>query len=172
MKPSVPRFTPLCGFVLILLMVPRRTRALSISAPECSLPGWEWTYNSMGQSPCVVSAYLQATCNGDFIMPPISGGAQYWGPDNRLDDPCRCNTVVYSLVSACEVCQGSQWVDWENWHNNCTVVEPATQFPNSVPPETRVPHWAYLNVTVTSHGILAITGSPLTQLHRTAAAGT
>ncbi|KAI0245120.1 hypothetical protein BJV78DRAFT_1268149, partial [Lactifluus subvellereus] len=77
-----------------------------IHAPDCS-PTWQWTSNSLGQNACIVAAYLMATCNGgsSSIAPPESGWS-YIGPSGVDDgDLCKCNTVTYSLLSACDACQ-------------------------------------------------------------------
>ena len=43
---------------------------------------------------------------------PLPQGDLYSGPDAGQDNLCQCNTVVYSLVSACGACQGSQWTQY------------------------------------------------------------
>lgn len=119
------------------------------------------TYNSLNQSPCKVAAYLQSTCFGGsecslacmstalspfaaFTVDPLPPGYQYAGPyvlDG--DDLCKCNTVTYSLLSACGACQEDLWtgyvlimlfytpvyesesvVSWSEWAANCTRVLP------------------------------------------------
>ncbi|KAI0246498.1 hypothetical protein BJV78DRAFT_148240 [Lactifluus subvellereus] len=107
------------------------------------------TSNSLGQSPCTVAAYLMATCNGgSFYMPPLEPGNSYPGPTGGDDgDLCKCNTVVYSLLSACDACQQEPWIDWLEYSLNCTNVMPVPSFPNPIPSGTRVPQWALLDVT-------------------------
>ncbi|KAI0265732.1 hypothetical protein BGY98DRAFT_958853, partial [Russula aff. rugulosa BPL654] len=64
------------------------------AAPDCS-SDWIWSFNSLGQNPCTVAAYMFSTCHaGSF-----TGG-----------DLCLCNTIAYSLLSACDGCKGSQWI--------------------------------------------------------------
>jgi len=117
-----------------------------ISFPNCST-GWEWSYNSLNQNPCNVAAYLEASCNGgQFNIQPLPSGRMY-APNTTEGASCECNTVVYSLVSACAACQGSTWVLWSGWSVNCSNVWPST-YPNPIPGGTRVPHWAYLDVVV------------------------
>ncbi|THH17528.1 hypothetical protein EW146_g3302 [Bondarzewia mesenterica] len=121
-----------------------------LSAPACAA-GWEWMYNSLGQNPCVVASYLEAVCNnGQFSIPALTPNHHYIGPDGPDNgDLCKCNTVSYSLISACDACQGSTWTQWSEWSFNCTSVSQDGTLPESIPSGTRVPGWAYLNVTKT-----------------------
>ncbi|KAI0259719.1 hypothetical protein BC834DRAFT_603554 [Gloeopeniophorella convolvens] len=142
-------FRPL-SFLLILTLFGHNVQA-GLSAPNCTVAGWEWSFNTLQQNPCVVGAYLEATCTGSFSIPQLpSTTVAYLGPKGPEDASlCQCNTVVYSLLSACDACQGASWIPWSEWKLNCTQVVAATVFPNAIPSGTRVPHWAYLNVTVT-----------------------
>jgi len=117
--------------------------------PNCST-GWDWSYNSLGQNPCNVAAYLEATCGtGLFSIAPLPQGSLYRGPNAGQDNLCQCNTIVYSLVSACGACQGSSsWIQWSQWRVNCSTVSSAGTYPNAIPDGTRIPHWAYLDVSV------------------------
>ncbi|KAI0064538.1 hypothetical protein BV25DRAFT_1989821 [Artomyces pyxidatus] len=118
-----------------------------LAAPNCQA-GWEWSFNSLGQNPCTVAAYLEATCNGgQFVIAPLQPDHEYTGPSGPDDgDMCKCNTVAYSLISACDACQGAAWIQWSEWSLNCTSVAPPSTFPEAIPSGTRVPHWAYLDV--------------------------
>lgn len=46
-----------------------------------------------------------------FSIPNLEPGNSYTGPTGTGDDNdlCKCNTVVYSLMSACDACQGAKW---------------------------------------------------------------
>jgi|SRR6266850_299695 len=46
----------------------------------------------------------------EFNIPALPSGRQYAGPASSQHYPCQCNTVVYSLVSACGDCQESSWI--------------------------------------------------------------
>ena len=51
----------------------------------------------------------------EFDLIPLPSGIQYYnGPDAQQQDrfPCQCNTVVYSLMSACGACQGASWLTY------------------------------------------------------------
>ncbi|KAH9992119.1 hypothetical protein BJV77DRAFT_452982 [Russula vinacea] len=120
-----------------------------VSAPSCTSESWQWTYNSAGQSPCTVTAYLMATCDGgQYNLPPLLPGLSYFGPTSiGAADLCYCNTVAYSLISACDACQGEQWLAWSEWMANCTKTLPPSSFPNPIPSGIHVPQWALLDVT-------------------------
>ena len=80
-----------------------------------------------------------------FDIKPLPSGYHYTGPDSSHgSDPCMCNTVTYSLISACDACQDSQWITcgsscfrrfflyvssmsfirWADWIINCTDTQP------------------------------------------------
>jgi len=135
--------------VACLLLLARPSFA-QFSYPNCSSTEWDWSYNSLGQSPCGVAAYLEAVCNGGlWEIEPLPQGRLYRGPDAGQDNLCECNTVVYSLISACGACQGSKWILWSDWSFNCSSVASASTYPKPISAGTRVPHWAYLNITPT-----------------------
>ena len=50
-----------------------------------------------------------------FTIPPLAADSySYVGPTGAGDtaDLCKCNTVVYSLMSACDACQGADWFSY------------------------------------------------------------
>ncbi|KAI0250831.1 hypothetical protein BJV78DRAFT_1282904 [Lactifluus subvellereus] len=138
------RLAILAAFKLLLLSGIVVAR---IDAPAC-IQTWQWTFNSLGQNPCLVSAYLLATCSGgSSVIPPLDPGNWYsvFANDGNL---CVCNTVAYSLLSACGACQQDTWTTWSQYSLNCTnTMRPVSSFPNPVPSGTRVPQWALLDVT-------------------------
>ncbi|KAH9980990.1 hypothetical protein BGW80DRAFT_303173 [Lactifluus volemus] len=120
---------------------------MQVSAPNCTLAYFDWTFNSLRQNPCLVAAQLAATCNnGVFSIPPLFPMYSYSGPSGPDDsDLCKCNTVVYNLVSACDACQGSPWVSYSTWTYNCTTVALAGTFSEAIPVGTQIPRWAFVN---------------------------
>jgi hypothetical protein len=89
------------------------------------------TFNSLSQDPCTVAAYMLSTCNGGcqyyylscqslptrpfaaFVINPLQPGYSYSGPSGSDDtDLCECNTIAYSLISACDACQGEEWISY------------------------------------------------------------
>ncbi|KAI0275685.1 hypothetical protein BGY98DRAFT_935629 [Russula aff. rugulosa BPL654] len=98
---------------------------------------YSWTFNSIGQSPCTVAAYMLGTCfGGNYTLAPLPPGDTYSGPTLETSNPCECSTVGYSLISA-----------YTEYTLNCTSHMPPSQFPNPVPNGTYVPYWAILNLT-------------------------
>lgn len=111
-------------------------------------PDYEWTFNSKGQSPCLVSAHLQSECGSAISVNEIPPGIHYTGPGLSNANLCNCNTVVYSLTSACGSCQGRAVQNWTRWANNCpNNAQFISEFPKDIPASVEVPAWAYINVT-------------------------
>jgi len=79
-------------------------------------------------------------------IPKLPSGDVYFGPPLDEADPCKCSSIYYSLLAACSACQDREWIPWSTYTNNCSQVF-LTTYPNTVPNTTRVPHWAYLNVS-------------------------
>jgi len=114
----------------------------------CTLPSFSWTFNSLGQSPCIVAANMIATCYaGSATLAPLPSGYGYRGPYHDYSNKCQCSTVGYSLISACVACQNGDPFYWSAYVANCTSTLPPSQFPNPVPSGIYVPHWAILDVT-------------------------
>ncbi|KAH9161339.1 hypothetical protein EDB89DRAFT_2031063 [Lactarius sanguifluus] len=118
-----------------------------LGAPDCTNSTFTWSYNSLQQNPCLVTAYLAAVCNnGVFNVPKLTAGNSYTGPSGADNgDQCKCNTVVYNLISACDACQGELWLPYSTWSFNCTTKATPGTFPEPVPTGTRVPKWAYID---------------------------
>lgn len=49
---------------------------------------------------------LSITCAIAYNVDALPDQTHYLGPTLALANPCQCNTVVYSLMSACGACQG------------------------------------------------------------------
>src|SRR5712671_1769312 len=63
----------------------------------------------------VLIPHLVTALLSEFGISPISSPAMYPGPlsDKNTSLPlCLCNTVVYSLISACGGCQGTTWISY------------------------------------------------------------
>ncbi|KAI0260306.1 hypothetical protein BC834DRAFT_554096 [Gloeopeniophorella convolvens] len=154
--------------VLSVTLFASRLASAQLTYPICPNT-LSWTFNSFGEGPCAVAAALQGVCNNGgehdfslsyflglktpevFKIPLLPKGDSYTGPNGSGDnsDLCKCNTVVYSLMSACDACQNAEWISWEQWTQNCTAIDPPTTFSNLIPSGTRVPAWAFINVTET-----------------------
>ncbi|EIM90318.1 uncharacterized protein STEHIDRAFT_119338 [Stereum hirsutum FP-91666 SS1] len=137
------------ALVGLLRVIP--TAVAQLSAPNCTDASYEWTFNSLNQGPCTMAVYLEAVCSsGSFSLPPLTPGSFYTGPSQaQAGDICMCNSVVYSLISACDACQGAVWLSYSEYNHNCTAIASEGTLPSglTIPSGTRVPHWAYLNVS-------------------------
>lgn len=77
-------------------------------------------------------------------MPQLAVNELYPGPD--ADDVCACNSIVYSLLSACAACQSRFYIDWTSWTTHCATIIVAG-FPKTISNDIAVPRWAYNNMT-------------------------
>ncbi|KAG2020025.1 hypothetical protein CC2G_005411 [Coprinopsis cinerea AmutBmut pab1-1] len=113
------------------------------------LPYYTWINNSQGKTPCEVAASLQSVCSEDgiFEVLPLAEDQHYPGPTLVANaNTCICNTVVFSLMTACGLCQGKTVRRWSEWSANCPQVT-LGEFPESLPEGVLVPAWAYQDVT-------------------------
>ncbi|KAH7907958.1 hypothetical protein BJ138DRAFT_1116251 [Hygrophoropsis aurantiaca] len=111
--------------------------------------GYNWTVNSLNQDPCQVANDLFAAdpCNqNDVSYPPMTApGSYYAGPQANQSTSCTCNTVIYSLASACGLCQNGTFTFWIDWTDNCYANDTVYQeWPASIPSDTTIPPWAYM----------------------------
>ncbi|KIM36436.1 hypothetical protein M413DRAFT_449146 [Hebeloma cylindrosporum] len=115
-------------------------------AQATCVAGYSWMYNSLRQSPCDVAASLAGVCTGGaFTISPLDPGYHYPGPSTANANDCRCNTIYYSLIAACSACQERNFVQWTSYTSNCLSVY-RQRYPERIPDDTAVPHWAYLDV--------------------------
>jgi hypothetical protein len=87
------------------------------------------TYNTQMKSPCEVASILLSECNNGrqyhplvmffgssihhslaFPVDTLPQSSHYVGPSIQNANPCQCNTVTYSLMSACGACQGRTYL--------------------------------------------------------------
>ncbi|KAK0475721.1 hypothetical protein IW261DRAFT_1644243 [Armillaria novae-zelandiae] len=129
------------GFAVSLCLVRgQTTNATCVSS-------YGWANNTLGQSPCLVASYLETAClnTSAFLVPALPDGSHYTGPGTAQVNLCNCNTITYSLISACADCQNRQYLNWGNWTANCAVVAIGL-FPYPTPAGTSIPQWAYINI--------------------------
>ncbi|KAH8989177.1 hypothetical protein EDB86DRAFT_3104533 [Lactarius hatsudake] len=87
-----------------------------------------------------------------FAIPAWLPQNRYTGPiGTDLDDLCKCNTVVYNLISTCDVCQGEPWIPYSTWSFDCTTNANPGTFPVPVPAGTRVPRWAHIDSSISDN---------------------
>ena len=102
---------------------------ISHVGPIFEIHGLLQSYNSLNQNPCTVLAYMVATCNNGcecpvlcvgelplydlscpaFTIDPLGLTGTSYSLYSNEDDMCKCNTIAYSLISACSACQGGIW---------------------------------------------------------------
>lgn len=135
-------------FPSFLLVVPLfavfSTVADEIPEARCIDPLWNWSFNSRKQDPCTVALALGDQCypEGYFGIPAATSGEYYYPPIEST--PCVCNTVYYSLISACAQCQGTgaNVTAWPDWSSNCTNT--TNDYPEPIPDDVVVPNWTSL----------------------------
>jgi hypothetical protein len=102
-----------------------------------------------------------------YTMGHLEQGMRYAIPQrNTSAQRCKCNTVIYrytanlyvhpdqvliielcSLYMACTACQNLPTHSWSFWVQNCDKIY-VCEYPGKIPPNTAVPDWAYVDVTV------------------------
>ncbi|KAI0722970.1 hypothetical protein C8Q76DRAFT_783023 [Earliella scabrosa] len=113
---------------------------------------YDWMNNSNGQSPCLIASYLFTPCASPAAswVYPLSPGYHYNTPQNNAASatPCRCNTVLFSVLAACATCQGQEEfiIPWNEYAENCSTVF-VQKYPAVIPAGTAIPAWAYLDIT-------------------------
>ncbi|KAF9507618.1 hypothetical protein BS47DRAFT_288287 [Hydnum rufescens UP504] len=136
---------PVGVFIAHLLTLP--TVQAQTSNVTC-LPSFNWSDNSLGQSPCLQAAWLQAECNdGNWRVNSLPPDYQYIGPtsDNSTENACICTTVVYNLLSACGACQNLTWITWTTWSFYCVdyrYIKEGT-YNVTIPYGTSISAWAF-----------------------------
>lgn len=126
---------------------------------QCSVTSLSWSFNSIGQSPCLIAAFMANPCstNDDYDVPAIGPGFHY--NPSQVPSICECSSVVYSLYSACAACQNATIGPWTTFIMNCTKTEPDGQYPLAIPPGTALPAWAYQLVTTSNRFNLTLAQS-------------
>ncbi|KDQ09234.1 hypothetical protein BOTBODRAFT_191269 [Botryobasidium botryosum FD-172 SS1] len=144
---------PLAALAVCLPSAHAQSTASGFTNATC-LPAFSWMTNSMGQIPCLVSAFLSSDCFGGgwFVDAlPAGGRGPYNVPTAANANQCRCNTVAYDLIQACSYCQGGLISTWSQWSVNCpSNVTAVGKYPRPVPAGTTIPNWAYWDPV--SHG--------------------
>ncbi|KAG8770107.1 hypothetical protein FRC12_004518 [Ceratobasidium sp. 428] len=129
----------------------------------------QWSFNSLQQSPCLVSAYLSAQCTSDnnWLVPEI--GTQ--GPVcvfplcrvrpslilDRKSSTRRLRGIMPTSVGVTHYngtcCLSAPFVKadlLEQWTGGCSLaVTNVGRYPLSAPGGTVIPHWAYYDFTGT-----------------------
>ncbi|KAF8332467.1 hypothetical protein F5887DRAFT_47204 [Amanita rubescens] len=132
-----------------LVAVPVIVAQDSSNIANCTDSRYDWTFSSLGQSPCYVANVISEQCSGQMYGVPPTGPEHNYSPlpSYYADYTCFCNTVWYSLLSACALCQDGNWLTWPDYSLTCNKTY-LMEYPDPIPSNTSIPTWAYLNVTV------------------------
>jgi len=107
----------------------------------------EWTFNDLGQSPCLVAAFVGGVCfDGDFSVFALKGPTDKYAilTGNGINT-CECNAVFYNLIQACAFCQGSEILSWSNFTVSCPAILTDPTGVETIPSDTSVPTWAFID---------------------------
>ncbi|KAF8950775.1 hypothetical protein BDZ97DRAFT_1127830 [Flammula alnicola] len=88
-------------------------------------PVFDWTRNAQNLDPCAVASSLINICdtsNNSTALPTIHKGETYPPPSGQSQNACTCSSAVYTLVSACSLCQNADYLTWHDWSSNCLQV--------------------------------------------------
>ncbi|KAI0807109.1 hypothetical protein C8Q74DRAFT_35389 [Fomes fomentarius] len=125
-------------------------RAQEASTSATCLAEFDWMKNSKGQTPCLISAWLNVPCQpqGLNIIGPLQDGTYYTGPREGSDLlQCQCNTVLYSTTAACAWCQGHTdnlgISNWTQFSVNCQSTMIGSYPQSLILLDTAIPAWAY-----------------------------
>ncbi|KAI0723524.1 hypothetical protein C8Q76DRAFT_398807 [Earliella scabrosa] len=127
------------------------------------VPEYSWMTNSKGQNPCLVYVYLEVPCLGVkvYLRKLDAPTSFYLGP--QAQDDCRCNTVAYSLIEACQMCQFNSSTPetifpWSAFSTNCTD-KVTGSYPEDISPGTAIPAWAYLPINITTADLFNVSAA-------------
>ncbi|KAH7905127.1 hypothetical protein BJ138DRAFT_1183790 [Hygrophoropsis aurantiaca] len=143
--------------VIVTLLLSAFKRCWAQQGASCpASAGYSWAANEIGQDPCVVANDLSTSdslsCNDIYVsFGPLTAGSEgYPAPSGNTVGPCLCNTVIYSLATACASCQLAQYLSWSQWIVNCPTSDVAQSWPTSIASNTVIPAWAYLAIVNSS----------------------
>ncbi|TCD69375.1 hypothetical protein EIP91_007931 [Steccherinum ochraceum] len=125
---------------------------------------FDWMNNEKSQSPCLVTAYLLTPClanAADAYVFSLPDGFHYRPPTIGSATACQCNTVFYSVIQSCALCQSDPIIPWSTWNTNCTAAIYQSVYPETIPSGTSIPAWAYLDVATSDN--FNITAAQLNQ---------
>ncbi|KAH9018636.1 hypothetical protein EDB85DRAFT_603123 [Lactarius pseudohatsudake] len=87
-----------------------------IDSPICTdtVLSWEWSFNSLNQNPCLVSAHLMAKCYGSVFTLLVVGDSYSSPTKEQVQEvnSCSCSTVILSLISTRGECQEGLSKSW------------------------------------------------------------
>ncbi|TDL28813.1 hypothetical protein BD410DRAFT_824419 [Rickenella mellea] len=143
--------TPTLLAFLVNLVTLCTAQVSPTTVPSCKAAQSELAFNSLGQSPCLVAAYLGTQCNANYKIEPVIAGSWYLRPTILTANACLCNGAYYSMLAACSLCQFGLFEPWSTWTVACPANDTSVgSFPPGIPDGTAIPHWAFVDVSKTN----------------------
>ncbi|WWC92514.1 uncharacterized protein L201_007473 [Kwoniella dendrophila CBS 6074] len=101
-----------------------RVESQSTNATCISIETNSWMFNKDNESPCLVWSKIQSLClsSKSYInVPPLLDQSYGYNLPTEKSTICQCNSVSYSLMSACALCQHAETTipSENNWSNDC-----------------------------------------------------
>ncbi|KAH9853899.1 hypothetical protein C2E23DRAFT_100156 [Lenzites betulinus] len=97
-------------------------------------------FNERRQDPCTIFLDLAGACVGGQLTPA--------NIPQLANNPCVCNSVMYSLAYVCGICSNTEWLQvssstfFKDYFKCSAPVY--DEYPALIPPDTAIPAWAYL----------------------------
>ncbi|KAF9454636.1 hypothetical protein P691DRAFT_316859 [Macrolepiota fuliginosa MF-IS2] len=148
--PLLPHSTAMSWWIISLGLFFWIQRLFAQKSQVTCVSSFHWAQNDKGQDPCTVAALVQASCRSDtnVTIKKLSANEIYVGPDQKnTNDTCACNSVVYSLLSACAACQDRFYIDWQSWTRYCATSY-LYRIPGNISSNIVIPSWAYNVISV------------------------
>ncbi|WWC72774.1 uncharacterized protein I206_106738 [Kwoniella pini CBS 10737] len=113
---------PIWSFIILLLL--QSVKGQSTNATCSSIESTSWMFNNDGESPCLVWSKIQSLClpQTSYInVPPLLDQSYSYNLLNPQSSQCQCNSISYSLMSACALCQypNAALPSEQEWSNGC-----------------------------------------------------
>ncbi|KAL1947886.1 hypothetical protein VTO73DRAFT_13610 [Trametes versicolor] len=108
------------------------------------------SWNSLGQSPCIMAAYIQGACqpDGKFMVHALPDAAfNYPGPTADTANVCTCSSIAYALfIWHCKPTYNPPR-RWSQWTKNCQAGDIHNgSFLHGIPTGTAIPDWAFIPI--------------------------
>ncbi|KIJ49578.1 hypothetical protein M422DRAFT_246658 [Sphaerobolus stellatus SS14] len=109
---------------------------------------FQFLENQQGDSPCVIiDEVLRTSCKPKQAYPvsTLSSDQVYPPPTPQQASPCLCNTVTYTLLSSCILCQGlsGSMPPFPSWTSSCSSDVQQGKLPNTTAIPLEIPEYAF-----------------------------
>ncbi|WRT70906.1 uncharacterized protein IL334_007905 [Kwoniella shivajii] len=143
-RQTLNTFDPIWGIIFLAFagsVNSQTTNATCSKTEETS-----WMFNELDESPCLVWSKIQSLClsqNSFVNVPPLLDSSYGYNLPNEKSSICQCNSISYSLMSACASCQFSSapLPPEKEWWESCPTYTPdGLGFNETV---LNIPNWAW-----------------------------